>query len=83
VIEVLFFASLREALGCDRISIETDTAITLDQLHAELKRRFPAERYRTLLDNNIRVAVNQELTTGVVRLNPGCEVAFLPPVTGG
>ena len=31
----------------------------------------------------VRVAVNQDMAGGQRALNPGDEVAFFPPVTGG
>ena len=32
---------------------------------------------------NVRIAVNQALTSGPLKFGAGDEIAFLPPVTGG
>ena len=87
MIRVLFFASLREAVGRSECRIPllpaTGPAFGLDGLMAELKQRLDAGAYAALLAENVRIAVNRELVEGAVDLQAGDEVAFLPPVTGG
>ena len=87
MIRVLFFASLREAVGRSecRIPLHSDngSAFGLDGLMAELKGRLDAPAYAALVAENVRIAVNRELVEGAVDLQAGDEVAFLPPVTGG
>lgn len=36
-----------------------------------------------LLDQSVRIAVNDEIVLGNCALNEGDEVAFLPPMSGG
>ena len=87
MIRVLFFASLKEAVGRSECRIpllaERGRAFGLDGLMAELKERLNAGAYAALVAENVRVAVNRELVQGAVELQAGDEVAFLPPVTGG
>lgn len=87
MIRVLFFASLREAVGYSRCEFalpsSTEPDIGLESLMVELRSRLGADAYAALEAENIRIAVNQELVNSVVTLKAGDEVAFLPPVTGG
>ena len=87
MIRVLFFASLREAVGRSECRIpppaETGRAFALDTLMAELQNRLDAGAYAALAAENVRIAVNRELVQGAIDLRSGDEVAFLPPVTGG
>ena len=87
-VTVRFFASLRESVGHAAISIEAPNFKTLaDQLQAQLSQ----DAYAALLEDNIRVAVNQtlvdsswaELSRSSEQLPRRAEVAFMPPVTGG
>ncbi len=83
-IRVLFFASLREAIGMEALVLEVS-----EGTYAELRTRLVdklGEAADPLWLENVRVAHNQELvaqaTTSLVLID-GDEVAFLPPVTGG
>ena len=83
-VHVLFFASLREAVATDALDVELPPAATLKDLCAVLARQLGATAAAALDNDEVRVAVNQELGQGVeVALKAGDEVAFLPPVTGG
>ena len=87
MIRVLFFASLREAMGRSgfELPLQPDggSAFGLDGLMAELKGRLGGDACAALMAENVRIAVNRELVEGAVTLKAGDEVAFLPPVTGG
>ena len=83
-VHVLFFASLREAVATDALDVELPPTATLKDLCAVLVRQLGATAAAALDNDEVRVAVNQELGQGVeVALKAGDEVAFLPPVTGG
>ena len=88
-VTVMFFASLREALG-DAVTVEIEDGADIQALKAALKEALKtaaetnAESIDALEDPEVRVAVNQTLmTTADVRLAAGDEVAFMPPITGG
>ena len=83
-VHVLFFASLREAVATDALDVELPPAATLKDLCAMLARQLGTAAAAALGDDEVRVAVNQELVQGMgAALKAGDEVAFLPPVTGG
>ena len=80
---VVFFASIREELGIKELNMDISDNIRLSQVIDTLSREG-AENWRSALTaENVRIAVNQELVTGDVRVNNGDEIAFFPPVTGG
>ena len=82
-VDVLFFASLRDEVGCDRLSIALEEPVSLDGLIDALKARLSAEGFAAVTGERVRIALNQELIQGPCRICPGDELAFLPPVTGG
>jgi molybdopterin synthase sulfur carrier subunit len=81
--KVLFFASLREAVGEAELALDLDGPVSLDGLLKRLQGRLSPAGYAALTAENVRVAINQELQNGPLEVQPGDEVAFLPPVTGG
>ena len=82
MIEVLYFAWLRERIGLPRERVETDAATVAD-LVGELKAR--EERYAVAFADvtALRVALDQELSDFAAPLAGVREVAFFPPMTGG
>ena len=83
-VKVLFFANLRERLGAGAEVVEIpDSASTVAGLRLHLIRRGGA--WEEVLGDMkvVRVAVNQDMAAANAPLNPGDEVAFFPPVTGG
>jgi sulfur-carrier protein len=83
IVEVRFFASLREAAGTDAVRLTLPDGAGLDELLDALRRRLAPGATQALLAENVRLAVNQTLTVAPLRLADGDELAFLPPVTGG
>ncbi len=83
MISVLFFASYRDRLGCDKLELELDKQTTdVTALKAELASR--GELWKTTLqDRKTLVAINQTMTKDSAEIKDGDEVAFFPPVTGG
>lgn len=82
MIRVLFFASLRDALGCTEVAVPLQESATLSALRKTLAQRFPD--WSALEDEQeLLVAVNQAMIKTDSDLNDGDEVAFFPPVTGG
>ena len=82
MIEVLYFAWVRERIGCGRERVDTD-APTVAALVEELKAREP--RYAAAFADTaaLRVALDQELADFDAPLAGVREVAFFPPMTGG
>ncbi len=82
MINVLYFAWIRERIGIPKEAVET-SAKTVADLVTELMQR--EERYALAFSDvlAIRVAVDQELTDFDAPLAGVQEVAFFPPMTGG
>lgn len=82
MIEVLYFAWVRERIGMPKESVES-TAETVADLVEELRSR--EERYRVAFSDmsSVRVAVDQKLVDIDTPLAGAREVAFFPPMTGG
>jgi molybdopterin synthase sulfur carrier subunit len=82
MIEVLYFAWVRERIGLPREKVETNAA-TVAELVAELSAR--EDRYAAAFADlsSLRVALDQELADFDSALAGVREVAFFPPMTGG
>ena len=83
-VTILYFARLKEAfgLGSERLALPSSIA-TVGALREFLRARGGAWEVELAAAKPVRVAVNQEMVAPHTRLNPGDEVAFFPPVTGG
>lgn len=77
-VEVLYFAALAERRGVDRERLQTSAASPAE-LYAELDGRhglaFP--------QSSLRVAIDGAFVDWNSALSNGCEVVFVPPVSGG
>jgi molybdopterin synthase sulfur carrier subunit len=84
VVTLLYFASLRESLGCSReqVALPAGTA-TVSSLVESLRSRDGRWSDAFAAGKPWRVAVNQQMANPGTPLKPGDEVAFFPPVTGG
>jgi len=82
MIDVLYFAWVRERIGLPREQIETNAA-TVNDLIAELRLR--EDRYAVAFADltSLRVALDQELSDFDAPLAGVREIAFFPPMTGG
>ncbi len=82
MIDVLYFAWVRERIGIPREKVETGAATVAD-LVEELKAR--EDRYAAAFADtrSLRVALDQELSDFSAPLAGVREVAFFPPMTGG
>jgi molybdopterin synthase sulfur carrier subunit len=83
-ITILYFARLKEALGLgsERLPLSPSIA-TIAALREFLRARGGAWEVELAPAKLVRVALNQEMVPPHTHLNPGDEVAFFPPVTGG
>jgi molybdopterin converting factor subunit 1 len=77
-ISVQYFALLREERGCSSEQLETDVPTAL-ALYRELQLRHGFR----LEPERLRVAINEEFKAWDTPLQPGDEVVFIPPVSGG
>lgn len=80
-IKVVFFAQVRELVGQDELSLTEDYA-NVESLRQALVTR--GDKWAlALADDKLLAAVNHTIVPLDTSVNPGDEVAFFPPVTGG
>jgi molybdopterin synthase sulfur carrier subunit len=83
-VEVLYFASLREAVGTAHESVDLPPGVaTAGALRAHLRARGGVWAEALAESRPLRVAVDQAMASVEAPLRDGAEVAFFPPVTGG
>lgn len=82
MIDILYFAWVRERIGLPRERLETNAATVAD-LVEELRAR--EDRYAVAFTDlrALRVALDQKLADFSAPLAGVREVAFFPPMTGG
>ena len=82
MINIVFFAALREQLDCAELSIADEEVKTV----ADIKQLLSAKnkQWQTVFNNtSLLSAVNHNMVTDSQHVKSGDEVAFFPPVTGG
>lgn len=79
-VQVRLFASLREAVGRDRLSLELPDGASVDQAWQRLAGEHPGLEPRR---QSLAAAVNRRYAPFETALADGDEVVFLPPVSGG
>ena len=82
MIDVLYFAWVRERIGLPRETVETEAATVADLVQQLVARE---ERYAAAFADlsALRCAVDQELADFDAPIADAREVAFFPPMTGG
>ena len=75
-ITVKFFASLRETLDRESMTVDASSAATAADVW-----RIATDDHE--LPSNTLIAINMEYANAEQAVNDGDEVAFFPPVTGG
>lgn len=80
--KILFFALLRERLGCAELMLEQTEPTTVAEILEQLKLRSH-EWAEALEQQELLAALNQRFVDFDATVSPGDELAFFPPVTGG
>lgn len=83
MLNVLYFAALREVLGTAQEKLSVPAPATVAALIAVLRTRGGNWADALAPGKRWRVAVNREMATAETPLKDGDEVAIFPPVTGG
>ena len=79
-IKVILFAALREATGMDRYELDIPQGSTAEQAAIKLAESFPKIAPHL---TSISFAVDNEFVPASFGLNSPCELALIPPVSGG
>lgn len=83
-VRVLYFASLRERLGCESEEFELPEGIAdVADLLAHLRQRGGDWSAALAADETLLVARNQEMAGLDTQIEDGDELGVFPPVTGG
>jgi molybdopterin synthase sulfur carrier subunit len=84
LVTLLYFASLRETLGCSREQVAlSGSTNTVSSLLDQLRSREGRWSEALAPGKQWRVAVNQQMADLATPVKAGDEVALFPPVTGG
>lgn len=79
-IVVRLFAGIREALSQDSLQLTWQEGMTVSQLREKLREQNP--KLAPWLECSM-IALNGQYARGTDLLQPGDEVALIPPVSGG
>ncbi len=82
MITCLFFASVKEEAGTDRIELDAEGINDVSSVIATLGSQS-TQFADALARENLLIAVNQTMVDSRQEVGDGDEVAFFPPVTGG
>lgn len=82
MIDVKFFARLRDQLGTGGLQLDANHLTSVKDVHAALV-RLNQHWDASLGHQSVLVAVNQTMGNFDSAVSDGDEVAFFPPVTGG
>ena len=82
MIDVLYFAWVRERIGVPKETVESDAETVADLVEELMSRE---DRYKVAFSDmsSVRIAVDQKLVDIETPLAGVREVAFFPPMTGG
>jgi molybdopterin converting factor small subunit len=79
-IRVQFYAQLRDLVGIPDLELELPDGATVRELLESIYVRDPALRVH---DKSVLIGAGLEFVDRNYKLNPGEEIAIMPPVQGG
>lgn len=77
-ITVKYFGQLAEAAGKELEVLDSLEPLTILQLRQAMEKKYP-----DLKKTDFRLAANLSLVDELFLITKDCEIAFLPPFTGG
>ena len=81
-VRILFFASLREAVGYSEMHFPLTAPCSAKELQIAITKLDKLDK-ADIANRDLLVAINQQLASWDSQVTPGDEIAFFPPVTGG
>ena len=82
MIKILFFAALRERLQCRELQLALHQSCQVRDVLQQLQQQSAAWQ-QIFSEQQLLCARNQQLCSLESVVEPGDELAFFPPVTGG
>jgi len=79
-VSILFFASLKEKVGCKELNLEIPYGMSIKELKTLLRERFPV--LDATLDTAL-MSINKEYAFDEDIIPENAEIAVFPPVSGG
>jgi sulfur-carrier protein len=79
MVQILLFASLAQEAGTQKISIDVETPVSVEQIRNQLQNQVGELKG---LENAL-VAINEAYVDLSDQVKDGDTVAFIPPVSGG
>lgn len=79
-VRVQFYAQLRELVGVEEVHLELPEGATVHEALEQLYAQRPILRAH---DKSILIGVGLEFVNRNYKLNPGEDIAIMPPVQGG
>jgi molybdopterin converting factor subunit 1 len=79
-IRILLFAAAREMAQRPSIEVETSSGVSIETLRQKIASDFP--QLKGIMATS-RFAVNQAFVDDAAMVDDRCEVACIPPVSGG
>jgi molybdopterin synthase catalytic subunit len=80
IVNVSFFAAVKDVMGTDTMELSLDDEATIGDLKQALVEQNPA--LLELVEKSI-FSVDQEYVNEAKQLYHGAQVGFIPPVSGG
>jgi len=82
-LDVVFFASLRESLGKEKVTIELDKETSIEEIKQAVASLL--DNPDPLFEEGIQASIDYNFARDSSKVDPESvkEVAFFPPVTGG
>ena len=79
LVNIKLFASCRELIGKDKITLKLKNQMTVRDLRKKILKLYPVLSQRI----QFVIALNYEIVDEITPISPKDEVAILPPVSGG
>ena len=79
-VRVQFYAQLRDLIGVEEVNLELQQGATVRELLEQVYAQQPVLR---AYDKSILVGAGLEFVDRNYKLDPGEEIAIMPPVQGG
>jgi molybdopterin converting factor subunit 1 len=79
LVDIKLFASCRELIGKDKITLKLKDQMTVSDLRKQIPKLYPVLSWRI----QFVVALNYEIASETSPISQKDEVAILPPVSGG